>query len=296
LFCFALVLALSRLSISFGETLPLLVQQVVRYLAFVATPPLFMAMFVTTWPRHVLGLRLPPWWAWPVAVILAVLLFVPALEYSHLIVDQIPAMKVSLEEYLRSQSSGLPTAGRQADWTLRWQACLVAVLGAVCEELAFRGFILSGLRRFKPWTAVFISSFLFALSQLNVFQFVPHFVVGVALGLLVLRTGSVWPAMLCHFIFNAFVYGPLVFPEAFEHLGYAGEGITSGSPLLIVLAVVCLIGVAGLLYAIWAWTRSAPFFGMLKGEEIRRVSEHSHPKAPPPPDATITREREDSQE
>src|SRR5581483_6908133 len=60
LFCFALVLALSRLSVSFGEHLDLLVQQGVRYLAFVATPPLFMAIFVTSRPRDVLKLRLPP--------------------------------------------------------------------------------------------------------------------------------------------------------------------------------------------------------------------------------------------
>ena len=93
--------------------------------------------------------------------LLAVLLFLPGLEYSHFIVEQIPAMRVSLEEYLRSQSSGLPaTAGEGPTAALRWQAFAVAVLGALCEELAFRGFILSGLRRrFKPWMAVFVSSF-----------------------------------------------------------------------------------------------------------------------------------------
>ena len=58
----------------------------------------------------------------------------------------------------------------------------MAVLPALCEELAFRGFILTGLRRhFRPWTAVFLSSILFALFQMNVFQFVPHFILGVVL-------------------------------------------------------------------------------------------------------------------
>ena len=53
------------------------------------------------------------------------------------------------------------------------------MLPALCEELAFRGFILTGLRRrFRPWTAVFLSSFLFALFQMNVFQFADHFVLG----------------------------------------------------------------------------------------------------------------------
>ena len=58
----------------------------------------------------------------------------------------------------------------------RLQFALLVIVGAVSEEFAFRGFILSGLRqRFRPATAIFLSSFLFALSQMNVFQFVPHF-------------------------------------------------------------------------------------------------------------------------
>jgi sodium transport system permease protein len=255
LFCFALVLGLSKLSVSFGDSFPLMVQLGVRYLAFVATPALFMALLVTRRPLEALALKLPSWWALPVGGLLAVLLFVPNLEYSHLIVDQIPAMKVSLEQFFRSQSSGFPTMEGSSDLSLRWQAGLVVLLGAVCEELAFRGFILSGLRtRFKPLMAVFLSSFLFALSQMNVFQFVPHFVVGVALGVLVVRTGSVWPAIFAHLIFNALIYGPIAFPETFDQLRYAREDITSTSPLLIILSVLCLIAAAGLLYAVWRWS------------------------------------------
>src|SRR5207253_150403 len=66
-FCFILVIGLIRLSISFGDRFPLMVQLGIRYLAFVATPPLFMALLLTTRPRAALFLRLPPWWAWPVA-------------------------------------------------------------------------------------------------------------------------------------------------------------------------------------------------------------------------------------
>jgi sodium transport system permease protein len=257
LFCFALVIGLVRLSISFGEQYPLMVQLGVRYLAFVATPPLFMALLLTTRPRLALRLRLPPWWAWPVAVALAALLFLPGLEYAHFILDQIPAMKVSLEEHLRSQSGVLPASPAGSSWlTAHWDAFLVVVvLQSVCEELAFRGFIFSGLRRrFKPWTAVFISSFLFALSQLNVFQFVPHFVAGVAMALLVVRTGSIFPAMLCHLVYNGFVMGPLLFPEANALFGYADLNGDGAATVRIVLGILGLTGAAALLFVVWRLT------------------------------------------
>src|SRR5581483_3523072 len=282
LFCFGLVLALSRLSISLSgrtqEPWQVLVQQAVGYLAFVATPPLFMAMFVTTRPRDVLCLRLPPWWAWLAALVVAILLFLPAVEYGHFILNQVPALKVSAEEYLRSQSSGLPSIGSDEPsvW-LRWQAFVLALLGSVCEELAFRGFILSGLRRrFSPWMAVFITSFLFALSQLNVFQFLPHFVVGVALGVLVLRSGSVLPAMLCHFAFNFFFVGPIIFPVQFEPLGYAREDFPTGQPLMIVMAAASLLAAAAVLYVIWQWTRFNYASAELR-EDVGQVAGHFRP-------------------
>jgi len=79
-----------------------------------------------------------------------------------------------------------------------------ALLPALCEELAFRGFILSGLlKRFRPRTAILLCSFLFALFHMNVFQFLPAFFLGVVLGLLTVRSGSLVPAILFHALHNS---------------------------------------------------------------------------------------------
>jgi hypothetical protein len=126
------------------------------------------------------------------------------------------------------------------------------LLPAVCEELAFRGFILTGLaRRFRPWTAIFLSSFLFALYQMTVFQFVPHFVLGLILGFLTLRTGSVFPAMVFHLVYNCLIISTVVFQEVFQAVLGSGlfgsnEGQASGLHVLgLVLAIVCsLLGLA----------------------------------------------------
>jgi sodium transport system permease protein len=243
LFCFVLLLVLSWLALSFGGRLDPLVQQGVRYLAFVAAPPLFMALFVTSRPRQTLGLRAPPWWAWPAAAVLAVLLFLPLMEYARYI-NQVEAIQAALKQFKEAHPEGVARG---------WPQLAVAALGALAEELAFRGFILSGLRRrFSPWMAVLVSSFLFGLSQMNVFQFVPHFVAGAAMGFLVVRTGSVLPAMLCHLVFNLLAVGPLVWPELFDRLGYASVGV-EGTPALTALAVAGLLGAAALVFAFWRW-------------------------------------------
>jgi sodium transport system permease protein len=208
LFCFAVVLGLHRMTLAVGSRFSLPVQLAVGYLAFVAAPALFMALLVTTRPRLGLALRLPPWWAWPAAVVLAVLLFVPGAELTYLTVQSL-----GIKDQLREFHEALPTDGPQRAAPVAVVLELVAALSllqAVCEELAFRGFILSGLsRRFRPWTAVFLSSFLFALFHMNVFQFVPHFALGVVLSTLVLRTGCVLPAMVFHFTYNGLVYACL---------------------------------------------------------------------------------------
>ena len=258
-FCFVLIVFLNRLTLSFGETLPFLVQTAVRYLAFMAAPPLFMALLLTTRPAQGLAVRRPPAWSWPAAAVLAVLLVLPCVESMRIMFDAMPALKSLVEEYARSFTPG-PEAAPALGLTTqlqRWLAFLMlVVVGAVSEEIAFRGFILSGLRqRYKPATAIFLSSFLFALSQMNVFQFVPHFLLGAVLSFLVLRSGSILPGILFHLIYNALVIGPGLLPQEFQYLGYADASFAAHYVLREVLAGGALFLAGGVLLAIARWTR-----------------------------------------
>ena len=185
LFCFTLILGLSWFSLGLGTEL--LVINVVRFLAFVATPTLMMALMLTTQPRQSLALRLPPWWSWPFTVLLVLVLTPPLAELTILLLQLSPNLKGLVDQY-QPFMEWLQTVGQDGGRSGigPWQALLVfAWLPAVCEELTFRGFILTGLqRRFRPRTAVLLSSFLFSLLQMNVFQFVPTFLLGVVLGYL----------------------------------------------------------------------------------------------------------------
>jgi membrane protease YdiL (CAAX protease family) len=79
----------------------------------------------------------------------------------------------------------------------------VAVVPAICEEILFRGFV---FRLFSNsagiiWGIV-ISGFLFGLYHLKLTQLIPLSLIGMLLAWLTVQSGSLYPAILAHFINN----------------------------------------------------------------------------------------------
>jgi len=173
----------------------------------VAAPPLFMVLLLTTRPRQGLALRWPSAKALLVAALLAGSLLPPLAQLTLTILNQFPRLKDLLSESQPFvQELHTLRDGQGTSW---WMYLMVYVLlPAIFEELAFRGFMLAGLRRrFPVWTAIFISSFLFALYHMNVFQALPTFILGIVLGMLRVRSGSVFPGMLFHLLYNGMLVG-----------------------------------------------------------------------------------------
>lgn len=247
IFCFAVILALRWASFGIGLGQPLWARTGIMQLAFVATPALFMAVMLTTRPARGLSLRAPPAWALAIAPLLALALLPPLAELTLAILRQFPGLEELLKQnhpLTRELLAG--ASGRAGELQL---FIVMAVLPALCEELAFRGFILRGLLRgFSPWTAICLSSFLFSLYQMNVFQFVPHFLFGIVLALLVVRSGSVWPAVLFHLVHNTVLMGRLLVPGLYRS---AAEAVGEPSWGRTALSVVCVLVAAGGLYAVW---------------------------------------------
>lgn len=87
----------------------------------------------------------------------------------------------------------------------------MCVAPAVCEELMFRGAILPLLGRAKlPIIgSVLLSSIAFGIFHMNVAQALYTTHIGILLALLVLASGSIWPSMLFHLLFNALTIEPI---------------------------------------------------------------------------------------
>lgn len=75
------------------------------------------------------------------------------------------------------------------------------------EELVFRGGIERVLLKWKsnPWIAIMVSAAAFSLAHGNMVQSPFAFVLGIAIGWIYYRTGSVWPGICIHFIINTLV-------------------------------------------------------------------------------------------
>ena len=112
---------------------------------------------------------------------------------------------------LQEQLPELPNlAEEQFDMILRnrWGYFAVGLLAPVCEELVFRGAVLRVLLRWasRHWTAIAVSALFFALVHANPAQMPHAFIVGLLLGWLYYRTGSVVPGIVYHWINNSIAY------------------------------------------------------------------------------------------
>jgi membrane protease YdiL (CAAX protease family) len=129
-------------------------------------------------------------------------------------------------------------------------ALAASLLAPFAEEVTFRGYLLSTLRTHAgPWLAIGASALLFAAMHVDPVRFPAVFLLGLYLGWLAWRSGSVWPAVAAHAVNNGI--GSLVATR--QAADPTAEGTFGAS--LFVLAV----GLAALAPIALAWVRATPF-------------------------------------
>ena len=88
----------------------------------------------------------------------------------------------------------------------QWQLiAIIAVIPAIFEELTFRGIFLYFLE--KKYTFLKVSvviGLMFGMMHLNVFTFLETALLGILLTMITIRSGSIIPAVVFHFVNNAY--------------------------------------------------------------------------------------------
>lgn len=116
---------------------------------------------------------------------------------------------------------------------------VIALAPAVCEEMLFRGVIMHSLKaKYRVSSAIAITAALFGLYHMSLVKFLPTGLLGLLLCLVVWKTGSIYPAMLMHFINNAISVFVSCYPEQIEKVLPVLYQDT-----LSVMEVLCLCGV-----------------------------------------------------
>ena len=112
------------------------------------------------------------------------------------------------------------------------------------KELIFRGVIMSGFsRNYHPAFAIFFSALLFALFHLNPWQFPAAFALGIILGWIRIRTGSVLACIAGHAIHNGLVFIGVIYFNNLNDLSFMQSGVTEN---YIIHFVVFAIGIASI--------------------------------------------------
>lgn len=94
-------------------------------------------------------------------------------------------------------------AGILAEFDGIWGLLVISLVPGICEELLFRGAVLGLLRRSYPlWTAIVLQAAAFAVLHVLAVRLPYTFALGLIFGLLVARTGSLWPAIAAHIAHN----------------------------------------------------------------------------------------------
>jgi sodium transport system permease protein len=248
----------------------------IMLIALIAGPACLMAIMLTRRPAKTLLLCPPSFAATVPAAGLLALCLHPALLWLNdgirFLYPLSPAALGKLREI-----DGMVTSAPL------WQALLVICLApAICEELAFRGFILSGLRRMgHTWGAIVLTSLFFGLAHGILQQSLGAAVVGLVIGYIAVKTGSLLPGVLYHGVHNSLslligrltpdvVESNLFLRVLFEPGSEAGQVIYRWQSAVIAAALA-----AGLLW----WLKTLPHQRL--AEERLQEALDSQPAAAP---------------
>ena len=243
------------------------VQTILLQVAVILGPVLILTFSLTTSPIQTLRLRLPHPMAVPAAMLLAVLLH-PAIGALHSVITHLYPIGEGMTSQLEKMQGLFASAPL-------WQAlALIALLPAICEELACRGFVLSGFRHLgRKWRAILFSAIFFGAMHGVLQQQINAMVVGVVIGYICVQTGSIWPGVFFHLVNNSIiVLIPRVTPELQEQypilltlFGPTGESLYTW-PVVLVTGLLAA--------AILAWFSLLPVSKSaeeLQREEIARI-------------------------
>ena len=107
---------------------------------------------------------------------------------------------------LEADAARITEAMLKMETSNQFLATLVAVafLPAICEEWLFRGALQPLLSKWSGniHVGVWVSAILFSAIHFQFFGFIPRMLLGAGFGYMVVASGSLWPAVLGHFVNN----------------------------------------------------------------------------------------------
>lgn len=118
-----------------------------------------------------------------------------------------------------------------------------AVLVPVMEEFAFRGVLLSSLKRFGPGLSITVSAFIFALAHLDLSGVIFAFIAGLVFGAIYYYTENLWLSIFIHALNNGLAVLCNDLPSLFSADEFLLELCLVTIPMVIGLVAVVILAV-----------------------------------------------------
>ncbi len=230
----ALILVLAFvLNLVFGTVLELLHLRwglVLSQMLFIAAPVLVGLRLFYLDPRAILPLRRPS-----LLVLGATLLGTAGLNHLLNLAGSWQERFFPMPETIRSFFESQFVYRGPLDFTLLLMA--FAIVPAICEEALFRGFVQAGFVQIfeSPPVGILLTSLVFAAFHLDPWRFGGVLVLGLFLGFLAHRTGSLLPAILCHGLNNVL---------SIAQAAFSGDDTGSEGTLWSVAASLALVAIS----------------------------------------------------
>ena len=183
--------------------------QLIQFVSLFLIPTLLCARFFSMDSNDYLGLKNPSnkgFYLVAVAILLTALPFVNFIGELNRNV-QFPAdiAKWMKEQEADAAKSIKALLSKHTINDLLLNIFFIAGLAAVGEELLFRGIAQRLLiKLFKsPWAGIVVSAFIFSAMHVQFYGFLPRFILGILLGAIYWYSGSLWTAIIAHFVYDA---------------------------------------------------------------------------------------------
>lgn len=249
--------------------------QVVQFISLFLIPCFICAYLFSTDRKKYLGLKAPSEKGYWLA---AFALLILALPFTNLLgeLNKHVSFPKNIEKWMQKSEEDAAKAikallSKHSIKDLLLNIFFIAGLAAIGEELLFRGMLQRLIAKiFKsPWVGIIISAIIFSAIHMEFYGFLPRFALGILLGAIYWYSGSLYAAMLAHFIYDSFVIVVAWFlPETLDEKGTAGINFTT----------IAATGAIGLFFVIlimaWMKRRSVQSFESVYSDDIVPVKDH----------------------
>lgn len=211
-----------------------------QFLFLFALPSLLFSYFSDPHPMQYLGLRQPSkhiYWILGIAVIIIAYPFVEYIGYWN---QKIPIsgrtgqwMK-GMEEEATRQIAAMLKVRTPAE--LFKNLIFISLFAGIGEELFFRGILQRMFIRLtkNPWMGIVLTAAVFSGIHFQFYGFFPRLLLGILLGAIYWYSGSLWVAILCHFLYDAAVIIAIYFNPQLLQTPDAGLMQQAGTPSVFV--------------------------------------------------------------